>query len=117
MESELYRKCSVTETLKLFSAKWKPCILCHLDVNPRRFGALQKLMPKVSRRMLTQHLKELESDGLIKRKSYPVIPPRVEYSLTDLGRSLIPLLKDLEQWGLAHLNNVRPIHEMLESSM
>ena len=93
--------CSVELTLQVIGGKWKPIILWHLGASETlRFGELKRHMPNVTQKMLTQQLRELESDGMIRRVVYPQIPPKVEYSLTDLGRSVMPILDQLCTWGL-----------------
>jgi len=91
--------CPVTATIALIGGRWKTIILYILSENTRRFGEIAARMPSISRKVLTEQLKELEADGLISRKQYKEIPPRVEYSLTDLGRSLSPILNDMAIWG------------------
>jgi len=92
--------CSVELALQVIGGKWKPIILWHLrDGDRRRFGELKRHMPNVTQKMLTQQLRELESDGLIDRQVYAQIPPKVEYSLTELGHSVLPVLDQLSQWG------------------
>lgn len=100
-KSEL--KCPVTALFQLIGGKWKPVILYCLRSEKRRFGEISARIPDLSRKVLTQQLKELEEDGLIKRKQYKEIPPRVEYELTDFGRSLAPVLNEMEKWGLEHM--------------
>ena len=109
------RKCAVIETLRLISAKWKPCILCQLMESTKRYGKLLRIIPNISRKMLTQHLRELERDGLITRRVFASVPPRVEYAMTDKGKSLWPVFQTLEFWGLANLEEVNSIEEMLSS--
>jgi DNA-binding HxlR family transcriptional regulator len=92
--------CSVELALQVIGGKWKPIILWHLRTGERlRFGELKRQMPNVTQKMLTQQLRELESDGMILRKVYPQVPPKVEYSLTCLGRSVLPVLGQLSSWG------------------
>ena len=92
--------CSVELALQVIGGKWKPIILWHLrDVERLRFGELRRQMPNVTQKMLTQQLRELESDGLLLRTVYPQVPPRVEYRLTELGRSVLPILAQLSSWG------------------
>src|SRR6516164_6772459 len=84
----------------MIAGKWKPAILYALVMNGTlRFNDLRRLIPKVSQRMLTQQLRDLESHGFVKRVVYPEVPPRVEYSVTKLGRSLHPIFKSVCQWG------------------
>lgn len=97
--------CPVTALLELIGGKWKPVILYCLRDETRRFGELSARMPSISRKVLTEQLKQLESDGLVIRVQFNEIPPRVEYSLTDLGRSLAPVLQAMERWGSTHLSN------------
>lgn len=91
--------CPVTATIALIGGRWKTIILYILSADKRRFGEIAARMPSISRKVLTEQLKELEADGLIHRKQYKEIPPRVEYSLTGLGRSLSPILNDMATWG------------------
>ena len=90
-------------TLEVVCGKWKALILWQLQDQTLRFGELNQSMPEVSRKMLTQQLRELENDGLIERKIYKEVPPRVEYSLTAYGRDLKPTLQMLYQWGQNHM--------------
>ena len=99
-------KCTITTTLRMMGGKWKSVILWHLINRTRRFSELKHLIPDITQKMLTQQLRELEEDGLIRRKVYAEVPPRVEYSLTAYGRTLIPVLNAMAQWGLEHEQNV-----------
>ncbi|WP_245780805.1 winged helix-turn-helix transcriptional regulator [Gracilibacillus orientalis] len=93
-----------TLTLSVIEGKWKLIILCHLGLQGmKRFGELRKLIPSVTQKMLTNKLRELEKSGLIHREVYPVVPPKVEYSLTDKGKSLLPILHMLEEWGRSYM--------------
>ncbi len=94
--------CPVETTLAVLGGKWKPLILWRLHEGARRFLELQRLIPGITRKMLTQHLRELERDGIVARKIYGEIPPRVEYSLTRHGSTLRPLLRRMCDWGRAH---------------
>ena len=91
--------CPVETTLTLISSKWKVLILRDLLGGARRFGELRRSVGGVSQKVLTAQLREMEEDGLVDRKVYPEVPPRVEYSLTELGRSLEPVLSALWTWG------------------
>lgn len=91
--------CPVTATLSLIGGKWKTLILYSLTNGTKRFGEIAVRIPDISRKVLTEQLKELEADGLIHRKQYNEIPPRVEYSLSDLGKSLSSVIRELEIWG------------------
>lgn len=96
--------CPVTATLDFIGGKWKTIILYHLSFGTRRFGALQARIPQISRKVLTQQLKELENDGLIVREQFKELPPRVEYRLSELGASLGPVFQVLSKWGRTHVN-------------
>lgn len=92
--------CTVELTLNVIGGKWKPIILYRLSGSEKkRFGELKQLMPNITQKMLTQQLRELEQDGLIGRRVYAEVPPRVEYSLTELGRSILPVMQSLCAWG------------------
>lgn len=91
--------CAVEATLSVIGGIWKPVLLFHLLRGTMRFNALCRLMPSATARMITLQLRELERDGVISRTIYPEIPPKVEYSLTDLGRSLEPILLSMRDWG------------------
>ena len=94
--------CPVTTTLSVIGGKWKPIILFTLEKEKKRFGEIKKMIPAISQKMLTQQLRELEADGIVHRKVYPVVPPKVEYSMTDYGRTLSPILKAMVDWGEKH---------------
>jgi len=106
-------KCSVITTLKIFAAKWKPCILCYLGEHPMRYNELYRMVPNISRKMLSDHLKEMEKDELIIRKQFDRKRQRVEYDLSDKGRSLLRILEDIQHWGLKNLPGVLSIKEMI----
>lgn len=91
--------CPVETTLTLISSKWKVLIVRDLLAGTKRFGELRRSVGNVSQKVLTAQLREMEEDGLVDRKAYPEVPPRVEYSLTELGRSLEPVLSALWNWG------------------
>ncbi len=99
--------CSFELTFELIGGKWKPIILWHLkNYKVLRFSELRKLMPNVTQKMLTQQLRELESDKLIHREVYPQVPPKVEYSLTELGESVLPILEQMHKWGESYNTNI-----------
>lgn len=92
--------CYFEMTLDIMGGKWKPIILYYINLNEvARHSELKRFIPNINERMLTRQLRELEEDSLIKRKVYPVVPPKVEYTLTEHGKSLVPILKDLIEWG------------------
>lgn len=99
---ECTSKSPVNITLKVIGGKWKPLILWSLSQETLRFSELKEQITGVTQKMLTQQLKELERDGLIKRKVYPVVPPKVEYSITSYGRTLQPILVGMAEWGHRH---------------
>jgi len=92
-------KCPISATIELIGGKWKTIILYSLSTGTKRFGEIAVRIPNISRKVLTEQLKELESDGLVQREQYNEIPPRVDYSLTDMGKSLMPLFREMEIWG------------------
>jgi DNA-binding HxlR family transcriptional regulator len=97
--------CSVEAAIGILDGKWKSIILWHLlTEDTLRFGEIRKRIPNVTQRMLTNQLRELEEDGMLHREIYPQVPPKVEYSLTPLGRSLRPILLALKAWGDEHLD-------------
>ncbi|MEP7162709.1 MAG: helix-turn-helix domain-containing protein [Candidatus Moraniibacteriota bacterium] len=92
----------VYTTLRVIGGKWKPLILWHLRGKPIRFSELMRQIGYITQKMLTNALRELEKDGLVNRTIYPVVPPKVEYSLTPYGKTLEPLLKSIASWGKKH---------------
>lgn len=95
-------KCPVETALDVLAGKWKILILWYLRGKTLRFNELQKLLPRTTQKMLIQKLRELEKDNIVHREVYPVVPPKVEYSLTEYGESLKPILKQLYLWGEIH---------------
>jgi len=93
------RVCPIEKTVKIFGGKWKASILFHLSEGTCRFNELRRRIPAVSQGMLTQQLRELERDGLVNREQFNEIPPRVEYSLSEISRSLEAIFQDIEKWG------------------
>lgn len=106
-ESLIYRDkaftCGIDVTLAVVGGKWKASILWHLARQTMRFSDLQRQFADTTRKMLTQQLRELEADGLVHREVYPQVPPKVEYSLTDKGRSIFPILQQMCDWGKHYL--------------
>ena len=97
--------CPVEATLELIGGKYKALILWHLSDHHLRFSELRKVLRSATPKMLTQQLRELEANNLIHREVYPVIPPKVEYSLTETGRSLLPILVAMRDWGSSYLRS------------
>ena len=95
--------CPVEATIQLIGGKYKAVILWHLMDKTLRYNELHILIPKATDKMLAQQLRELEKDGLINRKVYPVVPPKTEYSLTAFGKTLTPILDELCKWGENYL--------------
>ena len=107
MESK--KNCPVEATLDLIGGKYKALILWHLAESKLRFSQLQKVISNATPKMLTQQLRELESQALVHREVFPIIPPKVEYSLTDLGKSLIPVLTAMRDWGAGYLRTEKSL--------
>jgi DNA-binding HxlR family transcriptional regulator len=102
-------KCPVAITLDIIGGKWKPLILYYLLQGEKRFNELKRLLPDISQRMLTLQLRELENNGIVNRVVYAEIPPRVEYSLTEAGKSLEPVLLTMLNWGNNFVEKASPI--------
>lgn len=98
--------CGLEAALAVVGGKWKPIVLWHLAPGTRRFGELRRLVTGISEKMLIQQLREMQADGIVAREDFREIPPRVEYSLTPFGVSLMEALKPLCGWGLAHLKEI-----------
>jgi DNA-binding HxlR family transcriptional regulator len=95
-------KCPVTFTINKIGGRWKPLIINRLLNGPKRYGELKREIPAITEKMLIQHLKELEADRLINRVAQPVVPPHVEYSLTEVGRDLSPILVAMKDWAATY---------------
>lgn len=98
--------CPLTAALAAIGGKWKLIILYSLAQSPRHFAALRQVMPGISQKVLTQQLRELVTDGIVRRQPQGAIPAPVDYSLTDYGRSLLPLVEDIRLWGRAHMERL-----------
>jgi len=98
--------CPVGATMGVIGGKWKVVILYYLLEGTRRFSELRRLMPGLTQRMLTLQLRELEQCGIISRKVYPQIPPKVEYSMTTYGKTLEPVVRMISDWGWKHLDRL-----------
>lgn len=105
-ESDRRLTCEVETTLKVIGGRWKVLIIRELITGVKRFGELQRALPGITQKMLTQQLREMEEDGIVHRQVYAQIPPKVEYSLTLLGESLKPILYAMHDWAVEHLSNI-----------
>jgi DNA-binding HxlR family transcriptional regulator len=103
--------CPVDAVVQLIGGKYKPVILWHLSQATHRFGELQRLVPQATGKMLTQQLRELEGCGLVRREVFPVVPLRTEYSLTDFGRTLVPILQAMCDWAMNTWTSSPPSRE------
>lgn len=102
-------ECPVATTIQLIGSKWKILIIRNLMQRPWRFNELKRDLTGISQKVLTDSLRSMELDGIIKRKTYPEIPPHVEYSLSDLGKSMKPIIEAMAEWGINYkkfLNNI-----------
>lgn len=95
--------CPVTHCLSVIGGKWKPVIIFCIANGTNRFGAMQRAIPGITKQMLTKQLRELEADGIILRTVFAEVPPRVDYALTDTGRSVLPVIQAMREWGAADL--------------
>lgn len=94
--------CPVKAAVEIIGGKWKPVILYYLKDGPRRFGELQRLIPSITKKMLTAQLRELERDAIVSRKVFEQVPPKVEYALAAYGKTLAPILELMAKWGTRH---------------
>ena len=99
-------ECPVTFCMSKIGGKWKPIILHLISKKVNRFGVMQKGIEGISKQMLTKQLRELEADGILERKIFAEIPPRVEYSITAYGKTLLPIIRSMKKWGEQN----RPVH-------
>ncbi|WP_405155080.1 winged helix-turn-helix transcriptional regulator [Paenibacillus sp. FSL K6-0108] len=96
--------CPVEYTLDVIGGKWKGVLLYHMIEGPIRFNEFRRICPNITQRMLTLQLRELEEDGIVHREVYPQVPPKVEYSLSEFGRTLVPIIMEMKIWGEKHKN-------------
>ena len=101
---EQYTNCPVEAALDMIGGKWKSIILFRVMEETRRFNELRKLLPNITQRTLTNQLRELERDGLLERKVYAEVPPKVEYSISEFGATLAPVLASLKDWAETHMS-------------
>jgi DNA-binding HxlR family transcriptional regulator len=110
MREPVYRSqygCAVEATADIIGGKWKAVILYYLSKGPKRFNELRRLLPEVTQRMLTLQLRELEQDGIVHREIYKEVPPKVEYSLTEFGASLGPIIVQMLDWGERYMEQIQ----------
>lgn len=99
--------CAVEATADILGGKWKAVVLYYLFQGPKRFNELRRLLPEVTQRMLTRQLRELEQDGIVHREIFKEVPPRVEYSLTEFGTSLGPIIVQMLNWGEQYMEQIQ----------
>jgi len=109
--------CAVEAAIEVIGGKWKGVVLYHLQDGTKRFNELRKIIPSVTQRMLTRQLRELEMDGVIERKVFAEVPPKVEYSITEFGKSLTPIIAALEKWGNQHIDVLTATRQAAINSM
>ncbi|WP_133784239.1 winged helix-turn-helix transcriptional regulator [Pedobacter nutrimenti] len=114
-EKQINDSCGMAYSLSVLGGRWKPAILCRLVHQTMRYSDLKNSIDQISERMLVSQLRELEADQVVKRTVYPVVPPRVEYELTELGLSMKPMLKAMSDWGNMHRSKVNPDAEVVVS--
>lgn len=104
MANEIFicHNCPMTRTMATIGTKWKPIIIYTIGLKQQRFGLIHAKMGLISKKILTEQLKELEEDGIVKREAFKEMPPRVEYTLTDKGLELLPILNLLTEWNSRH---------------
>ncbi len=105
--------CPVTATMQIMGGKWKLLVLHLINNDINRFGKMDMMLPDISKQMLTTQLREMERDGIIDRIIYPEIPPRVEYLLTEKGKSLLPIIELMKDWGMENVIKKQPLIETL----
>ena len=107
-EKQINDSCGMAYSLSILGGRWKPAILCRLSYQKMRYSDLKNSIENISERMLIAQLRELETDQVIKRTVYPVVPPRVEYEMTALGQTMKPMLKAMSDWGNMHKSLTNP---------
>ncbi|MDV6169376.1 helix-turn-helix domain-containing protein [Flavobacterium sp. DG1-102-2] len=110
-----YAECPMHRTMAIMGSRWKPVIIYALRSRKARFGQLHASIGTISKKVLTSSLKELEADGILTREEFKELPPRVEYNLTDKGRSLVPIIVDLAKWDNKHYEQKIAEKEEIES--
>lgn len=104
-------RCPVETTLNFIGGKWKALIIYYLLGGTKRFNELRRLLPAVTQRMLTRQLRDLEAHQIISRKVYPEVPPKVEYSLTEFGASMEPIIRIIQKWGTENMDRIKQVHD------
>lgn len=110
-EKSIMDGCDLTYAVCKIGGRWKLLILCKLEEGKLRFSEIRKQIPNITERMLTLQLRDLEKEGLLKRTVYAEVPPRVDYELTEIARDLIPIWRQLENWGAKHKSVVSTVLE------
>lgn len=108
-KDDILPECPVATTVSLVGSKWKLLIMRNLLARPWRFNELQKSIDGISQKALTEALRSMEADGIVSRTVYPEVPPRVEYALTELGESMRPIIKSMENWGKAYKEQLEAV--------
>ncbi|MDR1733166.1 MAG: helix-turn-helix transcriptional regulator [Synergistaceae bacterium] len=109
-------ECPLSLALEIIGGKWKALVLYHLRKGSRRTGELRRCLPNITQKMLTQVLRELERDNLVRRQVFDTVPPKVEYSLTDLGETVKPVLSAICSWGYVYAEHMAPQAEIVFKS-
>ena len=107
MQQDLFGVCPFATAQRLIQGKWAILILHHLSEGPTRFNELQRKMPKMTHATLSAQLKQLESEGLVVRTEYPQIPPKVEYTLSEIGEKFAPVLESIRVWGMEYIRDMQ----------
>jgi DNA-binding HxlR family transcriptional regulator len=115
MSYETQLTCPVHRTIALMGDKWKILVFTALSEGPLRFGQIQRALEGVTAKVLTRQLRDLEKDGFLTRTVHAEVPPRVEYALTDLGRSFLPVVRKLKDWAAAHADELMARHELISA--
>ena len=108
-KDDILPECPVATTVSLIGSKWQLLIMRNLLARPWRFNELQKSIDGISQKALTEALRSMEADGIVSRTVYPEVPPRVEYALTELGESMRPIIKSMENWGMAYKEQLEAV--------
>lgn len=109
--------CPVEYTLDVIGGKWKGVLLYHMIEGPKRFNEFRRICPAITQRMLTLQLRELEEDGVVHREVYQQVPPKVEYSLSEFGRTLVPIITEMKIWGEKYKKLSGATSEQAESAV